>query len=105
RQRVLREIIRVTKPEDIIVIVGHALPENKIGRCLIYHFARSYESKYYPESKKERSESITHKIGNQNRKGSFHNAWGFKNLEGFSKMEKEPSSFWFYLFYSTHKRL
>src|SRR3990170_7052637 len=47
RERVLKEIVRVTKPEGMMVIVDYALPENKIGRFLIYHFVRLYEREYY----------------------------------------------------------
>jgi len=63
RQRVLREIVRVTKPEGIIVIVGHALPENKIGRCLVYHIVRSVEGKYYPEFVKSDLKALLRKMG------------------------------------------
>lgn len=49
REKVLKEMVRVTKPKGIIVIVDYALPKNKIGRYLIYHIVKSYESKYYPE--------------------------------------------------------
>lgn len=49
REKVLKEMVRVTKPKGIIVIVDYALPKNRIGRYLIYHFVKSYESKYYPE--------------------------------------------------------
>jgi len=49
REKVLKEMVRVTKPKGIIVIVDYALPKNKIVRYLIYHIVKSYESKYYPE--------------------------------------------------------
>jgi demethylmenaquinone methyltransferase/2-methoxy-6-polyprenyl-1,4-benzoquinol methylase len=49
REKVLREIVRVTKPKGTIVIVDYALPKNKIGRFLIYHFVKSYEGNYYSE--------------------------------------------------------
>ena len=48
REKVLEEMVRVTKPKGIIVIVDYALPKNKVGRFLIYHFVKFYESKYYP---------------------------------------------------------
>jgi demethylmenaquinone methyltransferase/2-methoxy-6-polyprenyl-1,4-benzoquinol methylase len=47
REKVLKEMVRVTKPEGMIVIVDYALPENKIGRFLIYHLVRFYEREYY----------------------------------------------------------
>ncbi len=47
REKALKEMVRVTKPEGIIVIVDYALPKNRIGRFLIYHFVRLYECDYY----------------------------------------------------------
>ncbi len=49
REKILKEIARVTKPEGTIVVVDYALPQNKICKYLIYSFIKSYESKYYPE--------------------------------------------------------
>ena len=49
REKVLKEMARVTRPEGIIVIVDYALPRNKVCKYLVYHFVKSYESKYYPE--------------------------------------------------------
>lgn len=63
REKVLKEMIRVTKLEGIIVIVDHALPKNKIGRYLIYHFTKSYESKYYPEFVKSDIRVLLRKLG------------------------------------------
>lgn len=47
REKVLQEMVRVTKPGGIIVIVDYDLPRNKIGRALIYHFITLYEGEYY----------------------------------------------------------
>ncbi len=47
REKVLKEMIRVTKPEGIIVTVDYDLPKSKIGRLLIYHFIALFEAKYY----------------------------------------------------------
>lgn len=63
REKVLEEMIRVTKPKGIIVIVDYTLPKNKIGRHLIYHFVESYESKYYPEFVKSEIEALLRKSG------------------------------------------
>jgi ubiquinone/menaquinone biosynthesis C-methylase UbiE len=38
RERTLKEMLRVTKPKEIIIIVDYHLPKNKIGKFLIYHF-------------------------------------------------------------------
>lgn len=47
REKVLKEMVRVTKPKGIIVIVDYNLPRNKIAKFLIYHFIAFYEAKYY----------------------------------------------------------
>lgn len=61
RENVLKEMVRVTKPEGIIVIADYALPKNNIGRFLIYHFVKSYESRYYPEFIKSDLEAFLRK--------------------------------------------
>lgn len=63
REKVLREMVRVTKPKGIIVIVDYALPKNKIGKYLIYRFVKSYESKYYPEFIKSDIRALIRKSG------------------------------------------
>lgn len=47
REKVLKDLVRVTRPEGMIVIVDYALPKNRIGRFLTYHFVRLYEGEYY----------------------------------------------------------
>ncbi len=63
REKVLEEMVRVTKPKGIIAIVDYALPKNKISKYLIYHFVKSYESKYYPEFIKSEFEILLRKLG------------------------------------------
>jgi demethylmenaquinone methyltransferase/2-methoxy-6-polyprenyl-1,4-benzoquinol methylase len=58
RQRALKEIIRVTKPKGIIVVVDYALPENKVGKFLIYHLVKLYEGRYYSEFIKSDFEAL-----------------------------------------------
>ncbi len=48
RKKAVEEMVRVTKPHGIIVIVDYALPKNKIARQLIFNFVKLYEL-YYPE--------------------------------------------------------
>jgi len=48
RERALKEMARVTKRKGTMVVVDYALPENKIGRFLVYHIVKLYE-KNYPE--------------------------------------------------------
>ncbi len=49
REKVLQEMVRVTKPGGIIVIVDYDLPRNKIGRALIYRLISLYEGEYYKQ--------------------------------------------------------
>lgn len=63
RERVLVEVMRVTKPKGNIVIIDYALPENKISRFLIYHFVKFYESKYYSEFIESDLEELLRKYG------------------------------------------
>jgi ubiquinone/menaquinone biosynthesis C-methylase UbiE len=49
RARVLKEMVRVTKSRGKVVIVDYGLPDNKLGRYLIYLAVRSYETRYYRE--------------------------------------------------------
>ena len=63
REKVVEEMVRVTRPKGIIVIVDYALPKNKIGRFLIYRFVKSYESRYYPEFIKSYLEALLKKSG------------------------------------------
>lgn len=63
RKKVLKEMVRVTKPKGMIVIVDYALPENKIRRFLIYHFVKLYEGKYYLEFIKSDLEALLRKSG------------------------------------------
>jgi len=61
-ENVLKEMVRVTKRKGIIVIVDYALPQKKIGRFLIYHMVKLYESKYYPEFIKSDIEALLGKL-------------------------------------------
>lgn len=47
REKVLNEMVRVTKPDGTLVIVDYALPKNRFGGFFVYRLIRSYESRYY----------------------------------------------------------
>jgi len=47
RKKVLREMARVVKAGGTLVIVDYALPQNPIGRALVYRLVRLYEGEYY----------------------------------------------------------
>lgn len=47
REKVLKEMVRVTDPKGMVVIVDYGLPRGKVGRFLVYHLVRLYEGPYY----------------------------------------------------------
>ena len=49
REKVLREMVRVTQPGGTIVVVDYALPRNKVGRALVYRLVTLYEGDTYKE--------------------------------------------------------
>ncbi len=49
REKVLREMTRVTRPGGSVMIVDYSLPGNKIGAFLAYRFVFLYERSYYSE--------------------------------------------------------
>lgn len=63
REKVLKEMVRVTKPTGKIIIIDYALPKNKIGRFLIYRLIKLYESKYYSEFITSDLEALFRKSG------------------------------------------
>ncbi len=63
REKTVKEMVRVTKPKGMIVIIDYALPENKIRRFLIYHLIRLYEGIYYLEFIKSDLEALLGKSG------------------------------------------
>ena len=63
REKVLEEMVRVTKIKGMIVIVDYGLPKNKIGRFLIYQFVKLYEGKYYSKFIKSDLETLLKKTG------------------------------------------
>lgn len=48
RARVLKEAVRVLRPEGTVVIIDYALPEAGLSRFLAYRIIKLYESKYFP---------------------------------------------------------
>jgi ubiquinone/menaquinone biosynthesis C-methylase UbiE len=63
REKVLQEIVQVTRPNGIIVIVDYDLPRNKIGSALIYRFITLYEGKNYKEFIVSSLDSLLMKTG------------------------------------------
>jgi ubiquinone/menaquinone biosynthesis C-methylase UbiE len=63
REKVLKEMVRVTRPEGLIVIVDYDLPKNKICKFLIYHFTALIEAEYYKNFIRSDLESLLDKNG------------------------------------------
>ncbi|MGB9928675.1 MAG: class I SAM-dependent methyltransferase [Methanosarcina sp.] len=61
REKVLKEMVRVTKPEGIIVIADYDLPKNKIAKFFVYYFIAVYESEYYKNFIKSDLEALLKK--------------------------------------------
>src|SRR5262249_42892054 len=63
RKKVLYETVRVTKPRGKVIVVDYALPQNKVGRFLIYHLIRLYEGPYYAVFIKSDLQSLLRNAG------------------------------------------
>ena len=61
REDLLKEMVRVTKPQGIIVVADYNLPKNKICRFLIYHFVALIEGQYYKDFIRSDLETLLHK--------------------------------------------
>lgn len=61
REKVLKEMARVTKPKGIIVITDYDLPKNKISKFLVYHFITLFEAEYYKTFIKSDLEALLNK--------------------------------------------
>jgi ubiquinone/menaquinone biosynthesis C-methylase UbiE len=49
RERVVREMARVTKTGGTIVVVDYALPQNVLASAIVYRFVKLYERDHYAE--------------------------------------------------------
>ncbi len=47
REKVLQEMVRVTKPKGMILTIDFDLPKNRIGRFFIYNLVRLFEGEHY----------------------------------------------------------
>lgn len=61
REKVLKEMVRVTRSKGIIVIADYDLPKSKIGKFLIYHFTSLFEAEYYENFIKSDIEALLEK--------------------------------------------
>jgi demethylmenaquinone methyltransferase/2-methoxy-6-polyprenyl-1,4-benzoquinol methylase len=63
REKVLSEMVRVTKPDGVIIIVDYDLPHSKISRALIYRLITLYEGEYYKQFIDSDLYRLLHKTG------------------------------------------
>ena len=49
RERVVRQMARVTKPGGSITIVDYGLPRSQMASALTFHFVKLYEPEYYAD--------------------------------------------------------
>lgn len=63
RQKVLAEMLRVTKTQGSIIIVDYGLPRNRLGSFLIYRLVRLYEGPYYSEFIKSELPNLLQETG------------------------------------------
>jgi demethylmenaquinone methyltransferase/2-methoxy-6-polyprenyl-1,4-benzoquinol methylase len=49
RERVVREMVRVTKPGGAILVVDYGLPRSAVMRWLVYHVVKLYEPDHYAD--------------------------------------------------------
>lgn len=61
REKVLKEMVRVTKPKGIIVIADYDLPKKKISKYLVYYVTALFETKYYKSFVKSDLEVLLNK--------------------------------------------
>jgi len=63
REKALKEMVRVTRRDGIIVVIDYGLPENRASKFLIYHIIKLYEGKYYIEFIKSDFEALLGESG------------------------------------------
>ena len=47
RERVIREMARVTRPSGTFIVVDYALPPGRVASALAFHFVKLYEPDHY----------------------------------------------------------
>jgi len=63
REKVLKEMGRVTRPEGTIIVLDYDLPKNRISRLLVYRLNSLFESEYYKDFIKSDLEALLSKHG------------------------------------------
>jgi len=87
REKVLSEILRVTKLRGKIIIIDYAFSRGKIRNLFFYHFVRLYESPYFTEFIKADLERMTEKIGFKF-KDSCRSAFGYVKILKYEKPDE-----------------
>lgn len=63
RQRVVKEMVRVTRPGGTVIVVDHSLPEKGFLRSFIYQYTKLYEGRYYPDFIRSDLKTLLRKSG------------------------------------------
>lgn len=82
REKTLKEMVRVTKPQGIIMIVDYGLPKHWLGAFLVHHLIRLYEAGYYSEFIKSDLEALIQEAGIEIRQKSHLLLGGVRIIKG-----------------------
>lgn len=63
REKILGEMVRVTRSEGTIVLFDYAVPRNRVGRFLVYNLDKLWETKNYSEFIHSDFEELLRKCG------------------------------------------
>jgi demethylmenaquinone methyltransferase/2-methoxy-6-polyprenyl-1,4-benzoquinol methylase len=63
RRAVLKEMVRVTKPNGTLVLVDYGLPRSRFARFLVYHAVKLYEGDHYADFIRSDLDGTAHDVG------------------------------------------
>ncbi len=63
REKTLKEMVRVTREDGLIMVSDYSLPRAKVLRFLVYHLVRLYEGNLYARFIKSDFEAVLRKSG------------------------------------------
>ena len=63
RERVLREMVRVTRPGGTVIVVDYALPAGALSRWLVFHAVKLYERDLYADFVRRDLRGLLERVG------------------------------------------